>query len=360
MAKKNYKINQLQEDDTLLEIRPETDAEVVLVEKSDAAYKGNADNVQDALEEIYAMAQDGVAGVSGSATIATENNGIVTIKAGINQTNGVISNSTASDIVLGSAAKLGVTKEVTNSSGDVDLATAKAVYDAIHNAIGDLTKPMIFKGSVGTNGTLSTLPSASADNEGFVYKVITDGIYGGQVAKIGDTLISNGTKWELIPSGDEPNGTVTSVNVVADSGSGLTVSGGPITSSGAMSVGVASGYSIPSLTLQNGWSAKYSKPSDGIPKSDLESAVQESLLKADTALQGNQSIDISGDATGSGSTSIKLTLAKTGVTSGSYSAVTVNDKGLVTAGAQLIEIGGTNQTKPSTSLAIGGLFFEEI
>ena len=38
------------------------------------------------------------------------------------------------------------------------------------------------------------------------------------------------------------------------------------------------------------WSAKYDKPSGGIPKSDLASAVQSSLDKADTALQQHQDI----------------------------------------------------------------------
>ena len=40
------------------------------------------------------------------------------------------------------------------------------------------------------------------------------------------------------------------------------------------------------------WNAKYDKPIDGIPKTDLASAVQTSLEKADTALQAHQ--DISG------------------------------------------------------------------
>ena len=40
------------------------------------------------------------------------------------------------------------------------------------------------------------------------------------------------------------------------------------------------------------WNAKYNKPSSGIPKTDLASAVQTSLKKADTALQAHQ--DISG------------------------------------------------------------------
>lgn len=53
-----------------------------------------------------------------------------------------------------------------------------------------------------------------------------------------------------------PQGTVTSVGVQAGSGSHLSVSGSPITSSGTMTVSVASGYSIPSDTLQNAWSSK--------------------------------------------------------------------------------------------------------
>ena len=40
------------------------------------------------------------------------------------------------------------------------------------------------------------------------------------------------------------------------------------------------------------WSAKYDKPSSGIPKSDLASAVQTSLNKADTALQEHQDISV--------------------------------------------------------------------
>jgi hypothetical protein len=53
-------------------------------------------------------------------------------------------------------------------------------------------------------------------------------------------------------------------------------------------------------------------------------------------LTGNQSISITGDATGSGTTSISLTLANSGVGAGTYRSVTVDAKGRVT--------GGTNPT----------------
>ena len=63
----------------------------------------------------------------------------------------------------------------------------------VDNAISALPEPMIFKGSLGTGGTITSLPTASSANEGFTYKVITAGTYASQAAKIGDTFISDGT-----------------------------------------------------------------------------------------------------------------------------------------------------------------------
>lgn len=51
-------------------------------------------------------------------------------------------------------------------------------------------------------------------------------------------------------------------------------------------------------------------------------------------------------------------LRATGVTAGSYSAVTVDTKGRVTAGGKSVEWGTTGQTAPSDELMVGGLFFE--
>lgn len=53
-----------------------------------------------------------------------------------------------------------------------------------------------------------------------------------------------------------------------------------------------------------------------------------------------------------------IRLRPTGVTEGSYSAVTVDKKGRVTAGGKSIEFGTTGQTAPSDDLMVGGLFFE--
>lgn len=58
-------------------------------------------------------------------------------------------------------------------------------------------------------------------------------------------------------------------------------------------------------------------------------------LDTNTYLTGNQTISVSGDASGSGATSISLTLANSGVAAGTYTKVTVDAKGRVTTGASL-------------------------
>lgn len=87
---------------------------------------------------------------------------------------------------------------------------------------------------------------------------------------------------------------------------------------------------------------------------------------ASVKLKTAQTFSLSGDATGSttfdgsAAATIAVTLKNSGVSAGSYSAVTVDTKGRVTAGAQLVEVGETGQDAPSATLAIGGIFFKEL
>ena len=80
-------------------------------------------------------------------------------------------------------------------------------------------------------------------------------------------------------------------------------------------------------------------------------------------LTTGRKISLTGDATGNttfdgtADKSITVTLANSGVTAGTYSAVAVDAKGRVTAGSQIIEWGTKGQTTPSANLAVGGLFF---
>ena len=117
-----------------------------------------------------------------------------------------------------------------NSDNSTKIATTAFVKTAINN----LPEPMVFKGSLGTGGTITSLPAASTSNTGYTYKVITAGTYANQSAKIGDTFISDGSGWILIPSGDEPSGTVISINP----GNGLLNGTGTsaITTSGTLNI----------------------------------------------------------------------------------------------------------------------------
>lgn len=150
------------------------------------------------------------------------------------QSNWTQTTTTADDYIknkptLGTAAAKNAT-DAYNATG-TDVTTGKAVAAAL----ATLPEPMVFKGSLGTGGTITSLPTASSSNKGYVYKVITAGTYASQSAKVGDTFISDGSAWVLIPSGDEPSGTVT--NVAVANGGGLTVSGSPIASSGTITIG---------------------------------------------------------------------------------------------------------------------------
>ena len=178
--------------------------------------------------------------------------GIVNITATSGSSNGQIKIAGQDINVtgLGQAAYCGVGQVYSGNSG---LVTGGQVY----SAISALPTPMQFKGSLGVGGTYtaSTLPAAAASNNGWDLKVITDGTYQGVVAKVGDQLISDGTNWILIPSGDEPSGTVTSVGITVPTG--LNVSGSPITSSGTLAITFASGYSIPTTSKQSNWDTAY-------------------------------------------------------------------------------------------------------
>ena len=69
---------------------------------------------------------------------------------------------------------------------------------------------MSYKGTVGIDGTVTNLPTEGVSS-GDCYKVITDGIYAGQQAFIGDMFIAivsvqeNSIEWTLTPSGDDVN-----------------------------------------------------------------------------------------------------------------------------------------------------------
>lgn len=134
-----------------------------------------------------------------TATVASDGTVTATKFVGpVDLNNGQLTNGTIdSDTVKMDASPA-------SASDDKTIATTEWVRDLIGSEIG----PVVYKGTVGDSTatiTWASLPAASAANKGFEYYVQANGTSStaGVSGKVGDMIISNGTTWQNIPSGDE-------------------------------------------------------------------------------------------------------------------------------------------------------------
>lgn len=170
-------------------------------------------------------------------------------------------------------------------SGKADLANGKitasqlpdyilgqVLYGGTVNATGVATLTADFKSKYNVPATTITLSTTNATTyEGAYFIASANGTSGvpkelGVVT--GDWIISNGSAWTKIDNTDAVTSVVGQTGAVTAQqiASAITTT----------TVGVATKSEV---------NAKYTKPSSGIPKSDLASAVQTSLGKADSAYQ---------------------------------------------------------------------------
>lgn len=95
--------------------------------------------------------------------------------------------------------------------------------------IDNLPEAMVFKGTLGVNGDIQTLPTASAEIEGWTFKCITAGTYAGLTLKVGDTVTcfnppnTSVYEWEKTGSQDTDTDTwrAIKVNGVEKLGNGI-------------------------------------------------------------------------------------------------------------------------------------------
>jgi len=127
------------------------------------------------------------------------------------------------------------------------LAALKGAKSA-NERIDNLPLPMVFKGTLGSGGTIETLPTASTENEGFVYIVITDGTYSGQTAKAGDTFVSDGSTWVLVPSGDDAGGGLVISQTLTAGQTSITFSNAAILATSFISVASEAWYTASTQT----------------------------------------------------------------------------------------------------------------
>lgn len=170
---------------------------------------------------------------TGTGAISINSSNVISVADGAVGTKGVVELSTSIPAA--------------SSAVDTKVATEKAVASAIEA----LPEPMVFRGTLGTGGTITSLPVDGTASKGDTYKVITAGTYAGETAKIGDTFICNtktaaANTWVLIPSGDEPSGTVT--NVATEKGI-TTASGSAITDTGTLKLKLKSETALTGAVL---------------------------------------------------------------------------------------------------------------
>ena len=107
-----------------------------------------------------------IAALDGSATIASESNGVVTLKAGVTEADGVISNASGSDITLAKVATTGSADDVnvTYQSATQTVSQAVTKIDSRITALEELPTY-----DVVVLGPSENLPTASADTMHKIY-----------------------------------------------------------------------------------------------------------------------------------------------------------------------------------------------
>lgn len=172
MASKKYKIQQLQPDETLLTLHPETEASVVLIDSTKAGV--SAKNVESAIKELKDDIQE---------TANEIKDGVVTGVKGSNETQfrkGQVE-ITKANIGLGNVNNVAITNDQVTQIG-----TNKTDIDDLKLKVGNLSGAFKFQGTL---NSILDLPTASASNKGYVY-IINKKEY-----------VSDGTKW--VELGDE-------------------------------------------------------------------------------------------------------------------------------------------------------------
>jgi phage-related tail fiber protein len=179
-------------------------------------------------------------------------------------------------------------------------------------------------------------------------------------------IVGNGTTWVLeTPASARSSlglgtlATLSSINNSNWSGTALAVSNGGTGATDAATartnLGLAIGTNVQAYDADLASIAALAGTSGFLKKT----AADTWSLDTNTYLTGNQSITISGDASGTGTTAISLTLANSGVTAGTYKSVTVDAKGRVTGGTNPTTLSGfgiTDALSNSTTSTQSGYF----
>lgn len=220
---------------------------------------------------------------------------------------------------------------LTKTGQSIDIGTASSSRIVVNTDNIDLA-------TIGTAGTYGqvTVDAYGRVTAGAVNVVASGGTGLTGLGSANQVLTVNGAGTALTYT-TPTVGTVTLISAVQPA-AGITVSGGPITSAGTLT-----------FALANDLAALEALSGTGLAR---RTAVDTWSLDTNTYLTGNQSISLTGDATGSGTTSIGVTLATVNTNVGQFAVSTVNGKGLVTAATNLAATGDATGTSSGAGLAL--------
>ena len=268
--------------------------------------------------------------ISGLGTLATQSSNNVSI------TGGTITGTTITGSVSGNAGS------ATNVAGG---AANEIVYQTGSGATSFLPAPSSANTFLEWNGT-NFIWQASAGNPTIT---VTGDVTGSGTTSIALTLATVNSNTGTFGSATQVpsitvngKGLVTAVSAVTVTPAWSSITGTPTTIAGyGITDAQAENTILTSISGLSTASTGLIKLTNGVASFD-----------SSTYLTANQSITVSGDATGSGTTAITLTLANV-ATAGTYGSVTVNAKGLVTAGTNPTTLSGYGITDAVNSSLLG-------
>ena len=208
----------------------------------------------------------------------------------------LIGNKTAAQLGLAAASDIptvpvqsvnGKTGAVVLSASDVGAGT----YSKPSGGIPKTDLATAVQTSLGKADTaLQTAPVTSVNSKtGAVELSASDvGAYVLPVNGIPDSDIASAATWNAKGTYSKPSGGIPKTDLASAVQTSLGKADTALQSAPVTSVNTKTGAVV--LTASDVGAGTYSKPSGGIPKTDLASAVQTSLGKADTALQSHQSL----------------------------------------------------------------------
>ncbi len=279
-------------------------------------------------------------------------------------------------------------------TANLGAATKQYVDSQITSKIA-ASDAMVFKGTLGTNGTVTAVPTSGVV-KGDTYKIITAGTYAGSACKVGDLIIAmtsgspeaTADNWAYVPSGNENETTIsystTTQNLTTSAKTGSIVLGEAATKQ--VDTSVASGSTSTKLptsaavaTLVSGQISTVTKTiTDHTGNSDIHMTSTEKTklsgiasgaevnqnafskvtvgsttvsagAKTDTlTLAAGSNVSITPDATNKKVTIAATNTTYTAGTGISFSGTTINHSNSVTA--------GTAQGDANKTLTYGGTF----